>query len=51
MNKPKQIPHPVLAKATRLTPLQLNSLRCEEKHTVLTPQLMESLAKTPAKPE
>lgn len=46
MKKVKQIRHPEFTNATRLTPLQLNALRYEEKHTLLTPELMASLSAT-----
>lgn len=48
MSKIKQIKHPEFDNAVRLTPRQLNSLRYEEKHTVLTPELMASLSKSNA---
>lgn len=44
MNKVKQINHPILANAARLTPLQLNEIRCNSRHTVLTPELLEQMA-------
>lgn len=44
MKKPKTISHPVLKSACRLTPLQLNEMRCNVKHTVLTPELLEKIA-------
>lgn len=43
MKKIKQIHRPEFTNAVRLTPLQLNALRYEEKHTLLTPELMASL--------
>ncbi len=44
MNKPLSIPHPDLKEAVKLSPLQLNEIKVEEKHTVLTPQLLEQMA-------
>lgn len=44
-NNIKQIPKPQLTSATRLTPMELNSFTCESKHTVLTPELLESMRK------
>lgn len=45
MSKIKQIKHPDFVSATRLTPLQLNSTKIDGKHTVLTPELLEEMAK------
>lgn len=49
MVKPKQIPHPDLKNARKLTPLQLNALKCSRRHTLLTPEILEnfSAGKTP----
>lgn len=44
----KQIPHPELKSAERLTPLQLNGMRWDNKHTVLTPEIL--LAHRTSKP-
>lgn len=44
MKKVKQIRHPEFTDAVRLTPLQLNALRYQEKHTVLTPEILASLS-------
>lgn len=44
MTHPKQIPHPDLKDAEKLTPLDLNSFRFDPKHTVLTPELLEQMA-------
>lgn len=40
----KKIKHPNLTNAIRLTPLQLNSLKYENKQTVITPELMQEMA-------
>lgn len=42
----KQIPHPVFEKAVKLTPLQLNAMKCEERHTLLTPEVLSTLSET-----
>ncbi len=44
MKTPKNIPHPNLRNAEKLSPLQLNEIKIDEKHTVLTPQLLEEMA-------
>ncbi len=44
MLKPLSIPQPELKNATKLSPLQLNEIKVEDKHTVLTPQLLEKMA-------
>lgn len=44
MQKPKQIPRPDLQDAQKLTPLQLNALKCSRKHTLLTPEQLAALA-------
>lgn len=45
MKKIKSIPHPTFTSAQKLTPLQLNAFRCEKKHTLLTPQQLEKIAR------
>lgn len=35
MNKPKQIPHPELHSATRLTPLQLNAIHLAKTRSII----------------
>lgn len=40
----KQIPHPNLAKARKLSPLKLNNIHLQKKHTVITEQLLGRLA-------
>ncbi|MCM1075094.1 MAG: hypothetical protein NC356_05425 [Ruminococcus sp.] len=42
--KVKNIHEPKLEKATRLTLLQLNGMRPDNKHTVLTPELFREMA-------
>lgn len=42
MRKPVEIRHSELKSAVRLTPLELNACRFDPKHTVLTPELLES---------
>ncbi|MDE6416259.1 MAG: hypothetical protein K2K68_04440 [Duncaniella sp.] len=44
MKKIKHIPHPDLLSAEKLAPLQLNSFRCEKKHTLLSPEQLEKIA-------
>ncbi len=44
MNKIKNIPHPQFKNARRLSPLELNSFRCEKKHTLLSPEKLEEIA-------
>lgn len=45
MIKPRHIPRPKLNSATHLTPMQLNAMACETKHTLLTPELLERMAR------
>lgn len=40
----KQIEMPEFTSATKLTPLQMNKLKCSPKHTVLTPELLDRMA-------
>ncbi|MBD5356782.1 MAG: hypothetical protein HDR88_07240 [Bacteroides sp.] len=40
----KQIPRPELKSARRLSPLQLNTMRCDKRHSVLTPEQVEKLS-------
>ena len=43
--KPKQIPHPdAKIGFTTLTPIELNAYRFSDKRTILTPELLESMA-------
>ncbi len=44
MKRIKQIPHPQLSGARPLSPLELNRIAYEERHSVLTPQRLESMA-------
>lgn len=44
MSKPLSISKPELNNATKLSPLQLNEIKVEDKHTVLTPQVLEKMA-------
>ena len=47
--KPLQIRHPDASiKFKALTPLEMNSLHFSEKSTVLTPELLEQMAKKSA---
>ena len=34
----RQIPHPDFVSARRLKPMEMNALRCQRQHTVLTPE-------------
>ncbi len=45
MKKVKQIPRPEFTSAEKLSPLQLNSFRCEKKHTLLTPEQLEKITR------
>lgn len=45
MKQAKQIKRPELNSARRLTALELNALDCNPKHTVITPALLDSMAK------
>lgn len=42
--KPKQLKRPVFDRAVQLTPLQLNALRYQNKHTILTREQIDALA-------
>lgn len=42
--KPKDIPHPKFEHAKLLTLLELNSLKIDNKHTLLTPEILERVA-------
>lgn len=44
----KSIPRPNLESGKRLTPLQLNAMRWDNKHTVLTPEVLEEAARNVA---
>lgn len=44
MHKPLSIPHPNLKAAVKLSALQLNDIKIEDKHTVLTPKLLKQMA-------
>lgn len=46
----KQIPHPQLDKATRLTAADLNKMKFDPRHTLLTPELLEKATKPAAQP-
>lgn len=46
MKQAKQIKQPELKSARRLTPLELNALDCNPKHTVITPTLLDSITKS-----
>lgn len=41
--KIKRIPKPDLVSARKLTPLQLNALRFDKRHTILTPERIAAL--------
>jgi hypothetical protein len=45
MKKVKNIPHPELKSARQLKPLELNAFQIEKRHTILTPEQLERLAK------
>ncbi|MBD5230008.1 MAG: hypothetical protein HDS69_08265 [Bacteroidales bacterium] len=38
----KQIPRPDLKSARRLKPLEMNHIRCQRQHTLLTPDRLKS---------
>ena len=46
MNSVKNIPRPEFTSARRLTPMEMNNIRCQKRHTVLTPEQIEKLAPT-----
>lgn len=46
MNKIKHITVPDLKSAKKLTPLELNSFKCQRKHTLLTPDLLERISRS-----
>lgn len=46
MMTPKSIPHPELKSARRLKPLEMNAIRCQRRHTVLTPEQLDNIAKS-----
>lgn len=43
MDRPKHINPPVFVKARKLTMLELNSMKSSDKHTVITPELLEKM--------
>lgn len=43
--KPKEIPVPQFKSARKLKPLELNALHYENKHTVITPELLAEMSK------
>lgn len=53
MSAPKHIPRPTLSSATPLRAPELNNIRFSDKHTPLTPEILEkaarSLAASPVK--
>ncbi|MDE6282653.1 MAG: hypothetical protein K2L97_01535 [Muribaculaceae bacterium] len=40
----KQIPRPQFVSARRLKPLEMNAIRCQRQHTLLTPDQLKRLA-------
>lgn len=42
--KPKHIKRPTLKSGRLLSALELNSIKCEDAHTVLTPEMLERMA-------
>lgn len=42
----KQIPHPAFTSARQLKPLEMNALRCQRKHTVLTPEQLDRISRS-----
>ncbi|MDE5805861.1 MAG: hypothetical protein K2H58_06330 [Paramuribaculum sp.] len=44
MKRIKQISRPQLSSARRLSPLELNRIAYEERHSVLTPAQLEAMA-------
>lgn len=49
MKSPKIISKPELKSAKKLNALELNALRIGNKHTLLTPELMERMAREKSK--
>ena len=43
-NRPLNIPHPSLTKAQILSPLELNGFKLEDRHTLLTPELLKKMS-------
>lgn len=50
MKRVKQIPHPEFQSARKLTPLEMNGLRCHKQHTVLTPEQLENISSGASSP-
>ncbi|MCM1521543.1 MAG: hypothetical protein NC039_02690 [Muribaculaceae bacterium] len=47
MKKPEKITPPAIEGAVTLSSLDLNKMRFSEKRTILTPELLEKMAKSP----
>ncbi|MCM1111474.1 MAG: hypothetical protein NC336_09710 [Clostridium sp.] len=43
--KPLKITSPEFVSARKLTPLELNALKYEPRHTVITPELLEEIGR------
>lgn len=50
MKTVKQIPHPDFTSARRLKPLEMNAIRCQRRHSILTPEQLDRIAKSKDKP-
>ncbi len=46
MKTVKQIPHPDLTSARKLKPLEMNSIRCQRRHSILTPEQLDRIARS-----
>lgn len=42
MKAPKQLTHPELTDAVKLSPLDMNNIKFTGKHTLLTPEVLEA---------
>lgn len=48
MKRPLQIAPPELKSARRLSPMELNGVKFTDRHTLLTPELLEKMKSGPA---
>lgn len=42
--KPRQIARPELSDARKLTPMEMNGLKFNDRHTLLTPEVLKAMA-------
>lgn len=50
MKTVKQIPRPDFTSARKLKPLEMNAIRCQRRHTILTPEQLDRIARSKDKP-